>query len=306
MTRRKRFEIDLGFPDIRITAGDLEIFKHLDRHDLLDNRQVAALVGRPPKKIVERMNALWQKRYVGRPNAQKVGLIDSSGSQVYYHGLANRGRLELGLSKRRYKETGFQHQRHTLLVSEIVVAIELACRERKNIDLVDFAEILVASPEETQASKKPMRLPFDRENGRRHQVPDSIFALYFGGDREGEGATCAKYFFLEADRGTEPVRRRARRARQLSFIADKIEGYSKIHADDVHRDRFDIDHFRVLFVTDRGWERVENMVYTAREKAPYPRLFLFTNTEELLRRGDPLSASWCDGYGKIVRLDDVD
>jgi len=132
-------------------------------------------------------------------------------------------------------------------------------------------------------------------------TPDTIFGLQFLDGRDLD----QKFFFLEADRGTEPRRRtqREQKSIELPSISQKMERYRQIYRDGVHRSRFPIEHFRVLFVTSKNRPRVNNMVHTARTNIESLHgLFLFITEEELL--GDPLSAPWQTGRGEIVRLDE--
>lgn len=306
--RRRRFDRDPEFRkehSLRVTEDDLKIFRELNRHELLDSRQTAALVDRSTKKVVERLGLLWQHGYIARPNAQKADLIDRAGSQPFYHGLTNRGRRAIGLPTKRLKETSQNHHKHTLFTASIMVAIELACRQRGNVKLAHFDRILSASPSETQESRSPKTLPSELpKKGRRGMTPDTIFALRFMDGRDlGD-----KYFFLEADRGTEPQRRRPQRTQrpiELPSIAQKVERYRQIYRDGVHRTRFPMEHFRVLFVTNKGRPRVENMIHTARSCIEsHHGLFLFISEQELLE-SDPLAAPWRTGKGKIAPLDEM-
>ena len=264
--RRRRFERDPGFRSarpIRLTENDHEIFRQYHRHELLDSRLIAALVDRSPKKVVERVRLLWQHGYLARPNAQKADLLDRPGSHFFYHGLTNRGRKAIGLPTKRLKESGLPHHKHTLFTASIMVAFELACRQRGDVELAHSENILAASPQETQASRSPRTLRYEHpKRGRLSKTPDTIFGLRFLDGRDLD----SKFFFLEADRGTEPQRRRTPRRRkplELPSITEKLEGYRQIHKDRVHRERFPIEHFRVLFVTDKGVQRVQNMIHTA-------------------------------------------
>ncbi len=87
-----------------------------------------------------------------------------------------------------------------------MIDLELSCRERPDLELISFEEIVAASPEATRRSKKPGCWPVPIQwRGTKsvvHIAPDAIFGLRM---KTGEGKTLRSYFFLEIDRGTMTI-----------------------------------------------------------------------------------------------------
>ena len=84
---------------------------------------------------------------------------------------------------------------HALLVSDVMVSLELACRQH-GIRLLheDELNLPVATPLHWRT-----RL---RDGTRLGVIPDRVFALEYS-DQNGQVQRI--YYFLEADRGTMPV-----------------------------------------------------------------------------------------------------
>ena len=171
------------------------------------------------------------------------------GSQSIVHGLASRGAAHL----RRVADVPFArldwttHNRsvkrlfleHALMVSDIMVALELACRRRGDLRLLIKHEIPL--PEAIRALRDPFRWTVTVSGkGKLGVIPDRVFALEFTDTHER--ILC----FLEADRGTMPVERSKHAA---SSITRKLHAYAATWNAGIHRSRFGIHRLRVLTVT---------------------------------------------------------
>jgi protein involved in plasmid replication-relaxation len=112
---------------------------------------------------------------------------------------------------------------HTLAVAEVMVAFEVACREREGVSFIPPEEVLAGAPEETRRLRLPSRWQVEvRQGGKPYRLgvePDRVFGLHFEGVPESRQRA---YFFLEADRGTMPVMRKG--LAQTSF-ARKLLAY---------------------------------------------------------------------------------
>ncbi|HEV2693620.1 MAG TPA: replication-relaxation family protein [Verrucomicrobiae bacterium] len=167
---------------------------------------------------------------------------------------------------------------HTLMVADVMIAIELACRKREGVRLLY----------EDELSLPVTRLPFQWQvtvkSGEKLGVtPDRVFALEFAG-RDGQPDRA--YFFLEADRGTMPVKRQT--LLQTSFFR-KLLAYEATWVQDIHQRKLGIDRFRVLTVT-KSPKRVQSIIAACRELQRGHGLFLFADTGIL--SADPLASIW--------------
>ena len=134
--------------------------------------------------------------------------------------------------------------------------------------------------------------------GKPHRLgvePDRVFGLHFEGAPENRRRV---FFFLEADRGTMPVRRKG--LTQTSF-ARKLLAYQETWRRGLHRSHLGLPNFRVLTVTTSR-ERVGHLVAAFRLLPDGgSRLFLFTDRESL-GCGDILGHEWVNGLEEVVQL----
>ena len=180
------------------------------------------------------------------------------------YGLASRGAAHL----RRVDNTPFSRLdwtsrnravkrlflEHALMVSDIMVGIELACRECGDVRLLIEHEIPL--PEATRRLPDPFRWTVTVSGkGKLGVIPDRIFALECSETRER--ILC----FLEADRGTMPIERTQQHG---SSITRKLHAYTATWKAGIHRSRFAFSRVRILIVTsDAGRsERIQKAAST--------------------------------------------
>lgn len=184
------------------------------------------------------------------------------------------------------RSVGRMFLEHALLVSEVMVAIELACRKSGVRLLMDDDLPL---PKDTGA-KRPSFKWHVKVNSRLKLgvIPDRAFALEFP---DANGNPTRAYFFLEADRGTMPVTRR--HLAQTSFHR-KLLAYEATWAQSLHQTRFGFHRFRVLTVTTSA-ERVASLVNACAQLKSGHGLFLFADQSVLKSPDGILSALWQTG-----------
>jgi len=303
--RRPRFERAPVRPII-LTPRDLAILRAVHRHRLLRSTQLVALSGGSRQATLRRLQLLFHHGYLDRPAMQ----LDwyARGSEPLVYALGNRGAELLETegvvrrggvrwdTKNRNVSRVFLH--HTLMVAEIMVAFEVACRSREGVQFIPPEEVLAGAPPETRRLRLPFRWQVDvRHDGKLHRLgvePDKVFGLEFHAAPENRRRA---YFFLEADRGTMPVARKG--LAQTSFLR-KLIAYRETWRQSLHAVNFGIPNFRVLTVTTSR-KRVGHLVEACPSLSGGSRLFLFTNRERL-GRGDILAHEWVDGQGEVVRL----
>jgi hypothetical protein len=304
--RRPRFE-RAPVRRVILTSRDLAILRAVHKHRLLRSTHLVALVGGSRQATLRRLQLLFHHGYLDRPPMQ----LDwyARGSEPLVYALGNRGAEVLETegylrrggvrwdTKNRNLSRVFLH--HTLAVSEVMVAFEVACRTREGVRFIPPEEILARAPEATRRLRLPFRWQVEvRHSGAPYRLgvePDGVFGLHFEGEPENRHRA---YFFLEADRGTMPVRRRE--LAQTSFLR-KVMAYQEIWKQGLHRRHLGIANFRVLTVTTSS-ERVGHLVAASRSLlGGGARLCLFSDQEKL-RYADILAHEWVNGRGEVISL----
>jgi hypothetical protein len=266
---------------------DWQIIRLVHRHRFLRSDQIAAFIGGSQQRIVRRLQLLFHHGYLERPHAQLESYY-RPGSRSIVYGLGNNGEellkqeFDITVSWRdKNRVVGRMLLEHTLLVADVMVSIELACRKRGDVQVVYENDLAIGT------ERQPFQWRVTIPSGEKLTViPDFVFALdYLDADGQNQRA----YFFLEADRGTMPVKRHS--LAQTSFYR-KLLAYEATWAQDIHRQQLGINRFRVLTVTTIP-KRVETLVQACSELKRGHGLFLFAN--ESILSGDVLSRLWHNG-----------
>lgn len=289
--RLPRFQRTSGVARIDLTERDREILRQVHRHRFLRSSHLTSLIGCSRQHVLRRLQLLYHHGYLERPRTQ-LDYFHRGGSRAIAYGLGNKGagllKRELALPFHRLdwdgksRGAGRLFLEHALLISDIMVSLELACRRRGQVRLLTSDDL---PPSETTR-----REPFQwRVNigGRLKTgvIPDRVFGLEF----TVSGAKPVRaFFFLEADRATMPVIRA--NLSQSSFHR-KLLAYEATWTQNLHRSQFGLHRFRVLTVTSSA-ERVKTMVEACRRLEHGQGLFLFTDVDTFNACGDPLSLPW--------------
>ena len=294
-------------PPLEITDRDIEILDHVYRHRFLRTTHIASLVGGSTQCIQRRLRRLYDKGCVDRPEGKRLDCSSGNNHPMIY-AIGDKGASEL--LKRRYigynpgrwrdknREVKEHHINHELLVADVMVAVELACRKCGAIRLVREDEILYRAPAATQDKRNPFQIgatiEHNREKRYKTQTADALFGLHFLEEDE------VAYFFLEADRATMPIRRRTLGP---SSIFKKFLIYYMWWQGKGHESAFNMSAFRVLFVTE-GQERSRNMLAgnTAIRKDGGWTGFLFAHAPGLLSHTNILEAPWRNGKDELTKL----
>jgi hypothetical protein len=265
-----------------LTGRDREIIRLIHRHRFLRSSHIVSLLGDQSQPLLRRLRLLYHHGYLERPRCQ-LDYYHQGGSRPIIYGLGNKGgsllRQELGTAFRplswgeKNRSIGRVFLEHALLVSDVMVAIELACQASGQIRLLNADELIPAKGE--KADRKPFRWRVKLHGGPKlGVVPDRVFALEYADQDGGTERAC---FFLEADRGTMPVKRRS--LVQSSFHR-KLLAYEATWSQGNHRRRFGFHRFRVLTVTS-GPARAKSLVESCAELRSGHGLFLFTDRSVL-------------------------
>ena len=290
MSRLPRFERVAKVPPIKLTDRDHKIIRLIYRHRFLRSHQVMALLGGSAQNLSRRLQWLFHHGYLERPRAQ-LQYYERSGSQTIAYGLGNKSGSLLQLNPASWGEKnraiGRMYLAHAMLVSDAMVSLELACRQR-GIRLLYEDELNL-----------PIEAPLHwrvkiRDGSKLGVIPDRVFALEYT-DRNGQVQRV--YYFLEADRGTMPVVRE--KFSQTSFYR-KLLAYEATWTNKVHQRHLGIHRFRVLTVTTSA-ARVKSLLDACSRLQRGHGLFLFAD-ESVLHR-DLLTAVWqCGKDGGLSAL----
>jgi hypothetical protein len=289
-----------------LTPRDLEILRAVHRHRLLRSTHLTALSGGSPQATLRRLQLLFHHGYLDRPPMQLDWYARGSEPLVYAlgnrgaelleeHGEFRRGGIRWDTKKRNLSRV-FLH--HTLAVAEVMVAFEVACRDREDVQFLPPEEVLHQAPAETRRLRLPFRWQVEvRHGGKPHRLgvePDKVFGLRFEGEPEGRNRA---FFFLEADRGTMPVARKG--FAQTSFLR-KLVCYQETWRQGIHKTHLGIPNFRVLTVT-ASEERMRHLVAACRSLGSGGNLFLFAH-QAALGRGSILNHELVTGRAEGLRL----
>jgi len=298
--RLPRFQRTIAVAPMQLTERDREIIRFVYRHRFLRSVQIIALVGGTHQQLLRRLQLLYHHGYLERPRAQ-LDYYHQGGSRHIVYGLGNKGaaflKRESGVTFRplRWGEKNRGVRRifleHALLVSDVMVALDLACREKGNIQML--------TEERLQNTKGyGRRFRWKVKIGKRVSlgvIPDRVFALEF---TNPDGHRDRVLFFLEADRGTMPVVRK--NLSQTSFHR-KLLAYAATWSQSIHQTRFGFKRFRVLTITNSP-ARVESLVHACSKLERGQGLFLFADKSILKDSKLIFSKIWRDVSGQFNSL----
>jgi len=293
MPRLPRFERVAIVAPIRLTERDHKIIRLIHRHRFLRSHQIIALIGGSAQNLSRRLQWLFHHGYLERPRAQ-LQYYEHSGSQTIAYGLGNKSGSLLQLNRASWGEKnraiGRMYLAHALLVSDVMVSLELACRQHV-IRLLheDELNLPVESPLHWRVKI--------RDGTRLGVIPDHVFALEY---TDQNGQVQRVFYFLEADRGTMPVVRE--KLAQTSFYR-KLLAYEATWTSKVHQRHLGIPRFRVLTVTTSA-ARVKSLLDACSRLQRGHGLFLFAD-ESVLQK-DLLTAVWqCGKANAMTTLADL-
>jgi hypothetical protein len=165
----------------RLTNRDMEILRHIKRHRFLRSSHICRLVDGSPTQILRLLQLLYHHGYVERPRGQ-LDYFHRNGSEPIVYGLGNKGVGALrptGLGAAASLNWSWKNQNvgrlfleHALLVSDVMVAFELAARKRSDVRLLCAEQLL---PDRGHHSLQ-WRVTLDNRQ-KLGVVPDAVFAL---------------------------------------------------------------------------------------------------------------------------------
>ena len=281
---------------MQLTKRDCEIIRLVHRHRFLRSHQIVALISGSPQQVLRRLKLLYHHGYLERPRAQ-LEYYERDGARPMVYGLSNKGgkllERELGITaswNEKDQGIGRMFLEHALLVSDVMVSIELACRKSGDVRLLYEDQLALQS----NRNQFQWQVKVHDHGVTLGVVPDRVFALEYA---HHAGEMQRVYFFLEADRGTMPVVRSG--LTQTSFYR-KLLAYEATWTQKVHQRKLGIHRFRVLTVTTNAM-RVTSLLEACSRLKRGHGLFLFADRTVLEK--DPFSPVWqCGKSAKISPL----
>ena len=298
--RLPRFKRAQNIASMQITERDRTILLQIQRHRFLRSRQICELLGGSAQQILRRLQLLFHHGYLERPRAQ-IDYYHQGGSRHIVYGLGNKGTAILKQSSEtslrsvnwseKNRTAGRLFLEHALLISDVLVSLEMACRKSGRVRFLTRDEISL--PDQLSQQNEPFRWSVTLNHRQRLSViPDSVFALEF---TDKSAKRNRAYFFLEADRGTMPITRQ--HISQTSFFR-KLLAYEATWKQGLHRSRYGFHRFRVLTVTSTS-QRAENLIAACKSLECGHGLFLFADRTSL-HKSDPLNYPWKLGLSRAT------
>ena len=164
--RLPRFKRCPTVASVTVTERDRAIIRLVHRHRFLRSSHIVSLIGGSPQQLLRRLQLLYHHGFLERPRIQ-IEYYHLGGSREIVYGLGKRGasllKHEPGADVRYFQVGGKNdppHRfffEHALLVSDIMVALELALARRPGV--ASRNGMLV--PRRKSASSRPTSEPMN-------------------------------------------------------------------------------------------------------------------------------------------------
>lgn len=254
--RFRRQEID-KLP-LLLQSRDIEIIKAISEYRLLNSEQIRALFPGSYRGLLRRFQKLYHHGYLdrvkGAVSSPIVYALGNKGadllSEIYDF---DRGQINWFKKNQEVKE---YYLNHTLQVTNFRATLTLALKNREDTKIISWFLEGALKDEINYYGEKQIKI-------RAPLIPDAFFTLEDQGDLIS--------FFLEADRSTMTNQR----------FFNKMKAYWQYWKQDQHKNKLDIDSFRVLTIT-KSQERKENLREITRQaddKKTGSEMFWFTSEE---------------------------
>lgn len=302
--RAKRFQRLQSPAAFHLTDRDLKLLSFVARHRFLSSKHLARLDGGSEQNVLRILRILFDHQFLDRP-ATQLAHVPLSGPRPMIYGLGRRGAQALRDHSvhadasdwtDRNKRAGAQFIEHTLAIADFLVSLEIACRARGEITLLDEGDILAAAPQKTQKMREPLRLVvpgLSNKIGISSVIADGLFGLRFPDETTA-------YFLLELDRGSMPIKRSTF---ERTSYHRKLLIYWEAWKKKLHVEHFGVSQIRILTITSSP-ERVDHMLSAvgAITQGNGSNFFLFADEKSL--QHEPLEALWRSGKREWVKLTD--
>ncbi len=299
---------------IQLTDDDITILHQVRRYRFMRTTDLYRLFpDRSTDKLSRRLARLYRAGYLDRPLSQ-IDSFRGEGSQPLVYGLDNAGAAYLAALdgvratkdlRRRNRAFTRENLDHTLATTSFMVDVELACREREDVEFMGPEQILAREGGPSILPHWGVSLPWHGHCADVVIAPDAIFGLRVV---RGDGPPLRSFYFVEVDRGSMTIApseqvRRSEAFLYRSSVLRKLLAYAVSHCERMHQEYFGIPAARVLFLTTRT-SRAEEMIRSAREivlphLAVPTGLFLFGTP---VANTDPLEDAFWSAAAELTQL----
>lgn len=303
--------------DFTPTERDIEIIRYVHSYRLLRSRSHLVELFGGSLHILRRLQKLAHYKYLNplprRPHEETVYAIGNAGADLLSRRFGEpRPKVDWTAQNRSLTE---KYAEHTLLISDVMISIEIACREREGVRFISPEEILseyapqTTRQEARRVGGKPflwsVPIVYKGWRGEKSIEPDRMFGIAFEDSNKD-----TEWFFLEADRGTMVVKPQTAHLHKSSIFKKQIQYWaSAVPApkENLYTKHFGIRDIRTLFVLAtgaRGDLRLNKCIEANKHfsNGQGTGLFLFTKIETLLEAPDILEARLISGRGEIRNL----
>lgn len=302
MSRLPRFNRSPNAAKIRLTDRDKKIIHLVHQHRFLRSVHFVQLLNASRQRVLRRLQLLYHHGYLERPRTQIA--YYERGSRPMVYGLGNKGAALLKQAQKlAFHELDWGEKNravtrmfldHALLISDVMVALEIACRQSKRVRLITGKDIQL--PDSMRGHRQPFRWTvLTRNKSRLGLIPDAAFVLEFLDQPKDRNRVL---YFLEADCGTMPVSRST--LTQSSFHR-KLLAYEATWSQEVLRRRLGLNRFRVVTVTTSA-ARVSSLIEACQRLQTGRGLFLFADHSSLMKHGDILSLPFQAGHSDATEV----
>lgn len=289
---------------LQLTRRDTDLLHQVARHRFLRSGHLVTLAEGSHQQVLRRLQLLFHHGYLERPRCQ-LDHYHQGGSREMIYGLGSRGAAHLRRAldmpfdrmdwTPKNRSVGRVFLEHALMVSDFMVSLELSCRRQSDVRLLHEQDLPL--PEELKGRKRPFQWSVHIHGHRKlGVVPDAVFGLEY---QTRDAQTERAFYFLEADRGTMPVKRDRL---ERSSVHRKLLAYEATWSQGLHRSRFGWNRFRVITLTSHQ-ARMEHMMTACKKMERGKGLFLFGAAPALSRTGIPLTSDcFQDAWGHPTAL----
>ena len=299
---------------LRLTERDVEIIRVVETHNLLRSQDHVWPLFGGSRHLNTRLKALTDAGYLaklkGQAHEQGIYALGKKGGQL----LRDRFGWPMPNASNwaeRYRRLTERHVEHTLLIADILIGVEVACRARPGVRFVSRAEVFerhaseIVKRKAVTVSGKPMqwdvRIADGAWRGQTRIEPDGVFGI----EHQETGKT--SWFFLEADRGTMSVKPQRPNLDKASLFKKMLQ-YQASWLKDVDGQNataraFGLSDVRTLFVLStgaRGTIRLNRSIEVNKHflGGKGHGLFLFANRHTLIEADSILDAPLTNGMGQ--------
>ncbi len=298
--RLPRFRRAPTVAPLQLTERDRAIIRQVFRHRFLRSSHIVSLAGGSTQQVLRRLQLLYHHEFLERPRIQ-IEYYHLGGSREIVYGLGKEGASLLKQERGAELNVGLFGEKndpphrfffvHALLVSDIMVALELACSKAEGVRLLSADELPLPGG-------LLRKLTWSVKVNNRvltSIIPDRVFAIESPTDSPNQ-TPCL--YFLEADRGAMPIVRKD--LYQSSFFR-KLLAYETAWIKGLHRSQLGYQRFRVLTVTTSA-ARAESLVAACSKLKSGHGLFLFCDWEAFQKHPDVLTLPWKNGRGETSTI----